>query len=180
MKKVFEKVSYMAVGSLLTLLGYHFGNMDNTTANAQVTIERYGAGAIEDVLLCRSLVIHGDDNTPRIRLGTDIYDCGEIEIFNEKGERRILLHISQDFRRDVDGGALELSGKGTGSVAAILSVNANGGYLGLHNKRIVHPVIEASVSTDGEGVILTKDRVGSQTGFVGSPRNHTTIEMFRK
>ena len=35
MKKVMEKVIFMAVGSLLTIIGYHFGTVDNNSANAQ-------------------------------------------------------------------------------------------------------------------------------------------------
>ena len=40
MKKVLTKIGYMAFGSLLTLIGYHFGNIDNNSANAQQALEK--------------------------------------------------------------------------------------------------------------------------------------------
>ncbi len=35
MKKFLTKIGYMAFGRLLTIIGYHFGNVDNNSVNAQ-------------------------------------------------------------------------------------------------------------------------------------------------
>lgn len=83
MKNILTKVGYTAFGCLLTLIDYHFGNIDNNRANAQGIVKE--KPEIVDEIRCRRLVIVGDDDTHPIILGTDDFDRGSIQIFNEKG-----------------------------------------------------------------------------------------------
>ena len=71
----------MAVGSLLTLIGYHFGNIDNNSADAQLVVKK--SAPIVDEIRCHKLVIVGDDETQHITLGTDFFNHGKIGIYNE-------------------------------------------------------------------------------------------------
>ena len=96
MKKILTKVGYMAFGSLLTLIGYHFGNIDNNSANAQLQFSGQEKEEIVDEIRCRSFVIVGDDDTPRIHLGTNDLDRGAIVVYNEDRANRIFLGIASD------------------------------------------------------------------------------------
>ena len=59
MKNILTKLSYMALGRLLTLIGYHFGNIENNTADAQGL-------DVQEKIFCRSLAIVDENNVPRI------------------------------------------------------------------------------------------------------------------
>ena len=80
MKNVLTKISYMAFGCLLTLIGYHFGNVDNNSVNAQQPSEKV-INNIVDKLRVRQLEVVGNDNTSRIILGTNL-DGTEIRFVN--------------------------------------------------------------------------------------------------
>ena len=163
MKNILTKLSYMAFGCLLTVIGYHFGNIDNNSVNAQEN------SPIIDEVRCRRLVIVGADNTPRITLGAGFLDRG-IQIYNEDGEIRINLEV--DWR---DRGNITVLGKESGGAAAALGVDDNGGHMVLWNKVIDKPVLQASITNKGEGSIFTRDKTGYQTGSVG-PRGTYIIQ----
>lgn len=166
MKKVLTKVGYMAFGSLLTLIGYHFGNIDNNTANAQRIFDS-GSGPVvrvpKDEIRCRRLVIVGADNTPRITLGLDSFDRGAIEIGDEHRNRRVYLNVATF--DGVEGGTIELSAKDSGSVSAILGTDLYGGYMTLYNRNpaSIRPVVHASITSNERGAIVLRDTIGQQT-----------------
>ena len=164
MKTVLTKVTYMAIGSLLTLIGYHFGNIDNNSADAQVIVGK-NASIVEE-LRCRSLVIVGDDDTPRIILGTSFSDRGEIQIYNEGGARRVYLAVVGGIN-NIDSGFLEIQAKESGSVSVALGVDSYGGYMALWNKVLDEPVIQASLTKKGHGSIVIRDIAGNQIGVMG-------------
>ena len=155
MKNILTKVSYMAFGCLLTIIGYHFGNIDNNSANAQEHTP------ILDEVRCRRLVIVGDDNTPRINLGTTFLDSGYIQIYNEDGTR-VFLGVDLN-----DSGIVTIQGKDSGGVAARLGVDQYGGYMALWNKVIDKAVLITAINDKGEGCVFTLDKGGYQTGTLG-------------
>lgn len=165
MKKILTKVSYMAFGSLLTLIGYHFGNIDNNSANAQETFRVGERGPITDEIRCRKLLIVGADGTPRVILKTDSTDHGRIQIYNENGARRIDLAVTADF----DSGTIRIAGKESGGEAVQLGVDNYGGYMALYNTVSDNSVLQTGVTGKGEGVVFTRDKVGNHTWWsVGS------------
>ena len=112
MKNVLTKVSYMAFGGLLTLIGYYFGSIDNNSADAQENTRRGVPVEIVNELWCRSLVVVGGvDDTPRIRLETDPDDRGFIEIYNEDAEPRMFLGVT------TDKGLIKMNGEVSGGTA---------------------------------------------------------------
>ncbi len=156
MKKNFTKLGYMAFGCVLTLIGYHFGNIDNNSVNAQEN------SPIVDEVRCRRLVIVGADNTPRITLGTDFLHRGYIQIYNEDGELRIDLDVDW-----YDRGIITVLGKESGGIAAQLGVDDNGGYMALWNKLINKAVLQAAVNHKGGAFLLTRDKAGYDTDTAG-------------
>ena len=171
MKKILTKVGYMAFGSLLTLIGYHFGNIDNNSANAQESIGEpvtivHPENKTFDEVRCRRLVIVGDDNTPRVTLWTDLSDSGKIEIYNENGARRIFLGVTDAGTLD-DSGTVEVSAKGAGSVSGVLGVDPNGGFIALYNKFIDYPVVNVAITKKGDGLVQTRDKDNHRTDSMG-------------
>ena len=172
MKNILTKVGYMAFGCLLTVIGYHFGNIDNNSADAQeiVVKEKH----IVDEIRCRKLVIVGDDDTPRIILRTDFLDRGEIRIYNEDGTNRIYLGVLSD-----DTGHLTILGKESGGIAAGLGVDGNGGFMALYNKVLDKPALRTGITDKGNGFILTRDKAGYQTDSEGVKGIDTIKELTR-
>lgn len=139
MKKILTKVGYMAFGCLLTVIGYHFGNIDNNSADAQL-VDREKAQIVDEIR-CRKLVIVGTDNTPRIILDTNFFNHGNIRIHNKDGTSRVYLGAE-----DGDRGVLEIYGKEAVGVAVALSVDDNGGYMALWNKVLDKPVLQTGIT----------------------------------
>ena len=80
MKKTFTKIGYMIIGSLLTIIGYHFGSIDNNGINAEEDTP------IVDEIQCRRLVVVGEDDTPRVVLSSGFFDgveAGNIDVIGE-------------------------------------------------------------------------------------------------
>ena len=154
--------------ALLTLIGYHFGNIDNNSADAQITI-RSPETEIVDEIRCRRLVIVGENDTPRITLGTNFLDRGKIEIFNEDGERRILFGV---IASDFDTGGLQIYGKESGGAAVMLGMDHNGGFMALFNKVLKKPVFQAGITNKGDGFAITFDKTGAHTDAIG-PKGNT-------
>lgn len=173
MKNILTKIGYMALGCLLTLIGYHFGNVDNNRANAQGIVKE--KPEIVDEIRCRRLVIVGDDDTHRIILSTDDLDRGSIQIFNEERARRIFLGIV----RNSDGGVLEVTGKEFGSLAGMLGADTNGGFMALFNKVSDNPVLDAAITSKGHGSIVVRDAVLEQIDVMGPSGTFTTKQKWR-
>ena len=173
MKNILTKIGYMALGCLLTLIGYHFGNVDNNRANAQGIVKE--KPEIVDEIRCRRLVIVGDDDTHRIILGTDDFDRGSIQIFNEEGARRVFLGTM----KGSDGGTLEVTGKELGDVAGVLGTDDYGGFMSLYNKVSNNPVLDAAITSKGHGSIVVRDAVLEQIDVMGPLGTFTTKQKWR-
>ena len=123
MKKFLTKVGYMAFGSLLTLIGYHFGDIDNNTVNAQQPSER--VANIVDKIRVRQIEIVGSDNNPRIYLGTDL-DKGQIKFVDNDDTPYISLKTTSQ------GGQINVNDN-AGKTKFELHVKDHGGNLRLFN-----------------------------------------------
>ena len=157
MKNILTKVNYMAFGCLLTLIGYHFGNVDNNSANAQENTP------IVDEVRCRRLVIVGADNTPRVSLGVDSFDRGMVEIGDEHRTRRVYLGV------DAISGKIHLNTMDSrnfpGSVSVMLGTDLYGGYMTLFNRNpaSLKPDVHASITSNERGAIVLRDTIGQVT-----------------
>lgn len=176
MKNIITKLSYMALGGLLTLIGYHFGNIENHTADAQVA-----ADEVKDVIRCRKLIIVGKKGggildigrKDRIVLETTDMDRGSISIYSDDGLfSRILLGVASDedtgflnmYRSDDNPGIQN-------NLGVQLGVGTDGGRMTLYNKERNKgrntAVFQAGVTTDGHGYAVTLDRDSQHTDALG-------------
>lgn len=166
MKNVLTKITYMVIGSILTLIGYHFGNIDNNTADAQKD------DPIVDEIQCRRFVIVGKDNTPRIILNTH-FDYGRIEIVNQEGAERLRLGT-----KNFDGfeaGYIDVLSEPELLVSSIGS-DAYGGFMIIYNRSgsTHRPVVHAASTERGHGIVVTADKDGQ----VGKAIGGTIGELF--
>ncbi|MDE0326518.1 MAG: hypothetical protein OXN27_21540 [Candidatus Poribacteria bacterium] len=162
MKNILTKMGYMAIGCLLTLIGYHFGNVESNNVNAQQSSE--STLDIVDKIRVRQLEIVDDEDTLRVKLDRD-----GIVVYNAMGITRAGIFVD-----DEDNGVVLALGPGSATgAAAALYVDENGGGISLWNKFIAEPVLEAVITDKGEGFILAKDKAGEDTEVLGSGGPHT-------
>ena len=138
MKNVFTKIGYIVIGSLLTLIGYHFGTVDNNTASAQKD------DAIVDEIQCRRLVVVGNDGTPRIDLGSRVFD-------------------------GVEAGYINIIGAGK-LPSATMGSDAYGGSIAIFNSDLNQEaaIVQIATTEKGHGIVATIDKDGQLDNFVTS------------
>ena len=124
MKNVSAKIAYMVIGSILTLIGYHFGNIENNTAEAQKE------DATVDEIRCRRFVLVDDDNVPRVVIETKPDGNGSIAIGNQNGMKRLLL--TAGVSDGMEAGSIEVYQEDEDIITTIGS-DANGGYMTIYN-----------------------------------------------
>ena len=183
MKNVLTKIGYMVIGSLLTILGYHFGSIDNNSVNAQETSQT--PVEIVDKLRVRQLEIVGNDNSPRIYMGTDLdraeikfvgdtdtsqislkatSDGGQIKLHNRSGKQKIHLGLSKDRGR-----ILILGEDGLSKVTldededgGVVQVNSHENNSGVGLRMTESGGLVAVVDSSGAAVLLhVTDGIGS-------------------
>ena len=114
MKNVLTKISYMAFGCLLTLIGYHFGNIDNNSVSAQQASEKFTDNIVGKIRV-RQLEIVGNDNKPQIILGTTL-DGAEIKFVGEDNTVPLRLKTTANERwiviKNPSGGGVVMDGQG--------------------------------------------------------------------
>lgn len=168
MKKVLTKVGYMAFGSLLTLIGYHFGNIDNNTVNAQQPSE--SSVNIVNRIRVRQIEIVGSDNNPRIYLGTDL-DKGQIKFVDDDDTPYISLKSTSQ------GGHINVNDN-SGKTKLKLYVEDQGGKLRLFNYR-ERSVILLTAKKEGGVVMTGSGQDGSeQAAILGVVNGNPFVQAF--
>ena len=172
MKNVSTKIAYMVIGSLLTLIGYNFGNIETNTATAQKD------DAIVDEIQCRRLVVVGDDDTSRVILGTSPDDAGRVLIGNEKSELCLLL--SAETSEGFNTGSIVVMTEGR-KVAGVITSDMYGGYMAVHTRNGLarKALVQMSTTEDGDGFLITRDKTEEMVKTIGGEKNKLSIESFR-
>ena len=157
MKKVLTKVGYMAFGSLLTLIGYHFGDIDNNSVNAQQPSER--VVNIVDKIRVRQLEIVGNDNSPRIYLGTDL-DKGQIKFVGDDDTPHISLRTTSQ------GGQINVHDS-SGKTKLDLRIKEGGpGTIDLFNRH-EKPVVTLDTTDEIAGITVRARQESKAYVFLG-------------
>ena len=169
MKNVSTKIAYMVIGSILTLIGYHFGNIENNTVDAQED------NPITEEIRSRRFVLVGqNDNIPRVVIETTRDGHGSIAIGNQNGMLRLRLKsLIQD--NGMETGEVTIYQE-EGELIALIGSDQNGGSMSIYNgdrvrdgviTNTLEPVVQIATTTKGHGFVLTKDVDELQTGTLG-------------
>lgn len=183
MKNLSTKIAYMVIGSILTIIGYHFGNIENNAADAQGTVAT--STEIINKIRVRQIEIVGNDNSPRIYMGTDLdrgqikfvgdsdtsqmslkaaSNGGQIKLHNRSGKQKILLGLSDDR------GRIMIVGEDGNNKVVLYEDNHGGGVMvgsseyGKSEARLTIEEFGPMVSADSEHGsvdIVTFDRLGA-------------------
>lgn len=159
MKKVMEKIIFMTVGSLLTIIGYHFGSFDNNSADAQLNVQPVLTDGEFDKIRCRNIEIVDADGNTRILLTTDLFGKGFISIPHEDGGSAVLLAVWDE------DGYVTVSRTGDKS-AATLHTTKYGGQMSIFSKTGGN-ILQIGTTENRAGYLRTVDKFGDQTGGLG-------------
>lgn len=169
MKKKLEKLMYMGLGALIAFGGYLFGTLHSDNVDAQLA----PADVEYNEIRCRNLKIVNADGKSSIEL-----EPGELRIVDENGQRRVsllfldgvgIVGLQGENRQTAISLISRSNGDGTvtvfkdGKPAVYLGTNNTGGIMKILNKS-EQAVVETAVANIGAGAIVTKDKLGYQTG----------------
>ena len=160
MKKVMEKVIFVTVGSLLTIIGYHFGSFDNNSADAQLNAQPVLTNGEFNKIRCRNLEIVDADGNTRILLAIDLFENGFISIPHEDGRSAVLLAVAGN-----EDGYITVSKAGDKS-AATLHTTDYGGQVSIFSKTGEN-VLQIGTTENRAGYLRTIDKFGDRTGHLG-------------
>ena len=175
MKNVSTKIAYMVIGSILTLIGYHFGNIENNTVDAQED------NPIAEEIRSRRFVLVGqNDNIPRVVIETTRDGHGSIAIGNQNGMLRLRLKsLIQD--NGMETGEITIYQE-EGELIALIGSDQNGGSMSIYNgdrvrdgviTNTLDPVVQIATTTKGHGFVMTRDVDELPTGTLGPIGSHT-------
>ena len=168
MKNVFTKITYMVIGSILTLIGYHFGSIENNTVDAQE--DNPIAGEIRSR---RFVLVGQNDNIPRVVIETTRNDHGSIAIGNQDGMLRLLLD-SSSMDNGMETGGIRIYQE-EGELIALIGSDQNGGSMSIYNgdrvrdgviTKTLEPVVQIATTSKGHGFVLTNDADEQKTGML--------------
>ncbi len=147
-----EKLKYMVLGSLLTLAGFMFGNMNRDT-EAQLGYEMIDELTVRRLIVVEGITIRSNSGQPRVMISSD-KKGGKVTVFGPGGIRgrgAASLSLTEN------GGRVSIFGIG-GKDAAMLAVTEKGATL---------TTAEVDISANEEGGRITVfDREGKpRVGF---------------
>ncbi len=144
-----EKLKYMFLGGLLTLVGFMFGNMNSETT-AQSGYETIDKLTVRELIVRKDITVMSDDMDPRVHISWN-RDGGRVVTYGPKGMGAASLLVAEGNGAVTTQGSKEKTG-------ATLMVNEGGGILSLFapdgKARIVLGISE------GDGVTYLVDKFG--------------------
>ena len=176
-----QKLAYMALGCLFTIIGYTIASLSGNPVDAQSQADKSEPTVIDDIV-CRKLRVVNDDGETVVAIsdssvfsgglivldhpaidrgGVWIYatsDGGIIEVHRASGEKAITMGIGN---KSKDGFIQIRTENQKGSIQ--LSAGEYGGSMAIFNKGGEN-VLDAGVGVKGGGIIQTYDKHGYRTG----------------
>lgn len=152
MKNVSTKIAYMVIGSLLTIIGYHFGNVDKNTVEAEQADLVPDTDAVKyfEKIVCKEFVIVNEDVKRVVNIAPDLDGAGSIITYDKDGKP--LAHIGSD---------------------------NNGGRLAIWHKGFVNnpiPIVRIGTTAEGDGFVITRDAHDRQTDVM--PETNKDLQYY--
>ena len=174
-----QKLAYMALGCLFTIIGYTLASLSGNPVNAQSQRDKSEPTIIDvDQVVCRELRVVNDDGKTAVYIGAissggfmtvdhansktvvnigTTSDGGFMAVQHASGENAIAMGIG-----DTEKGFVTVRAKDRkGSIQ--LQVGEYGGSMTIFNKGEQN-VLQAGVGNTGGGIIATRDKHGYKTG----------------
>lgn len=155
-----EKLKYMVLGSLLTLAGFMFGNMNSDT-EAQLGSETMDTLTVRELIVVEDIKITSNSGSPRVMISSD-RNGGKVTVFGPGGiggKGAASLSLTEN------GGRVSVFGIG-GEAAAMLAVTKKGGTL--TTKGVIGEAAGVGIGANEEGGTVTVfDREGKPRAAFG-------------
>lgn len=148
MLRLREKLKYMALGGLIVLAGFVFGNMNKDT-DAQSGAETIDELAVRNMTVLEGIRVINDDNVPQVVISWD-ENGGNVSAHSPKGQAA--LGVGEH------GGLIQV-GNAEGKIGAQVTMNENGGTVVVRS--ISGSGAAALAIYEGNGVVYTRDRLGN-------------------
>ena len=148
MLRLREKLKYMALGGLIVLAGFAFGNMSKDT-EAQSGAETINEMTVRNMIVLESIRVINDDNVPQVVISWDA-NGGNVSAHSPRGQA--VLGV------DEHGGLIQV-GNAEGKIGAQVTMNENGGSVVVRS--INGSGAAALAIYEGNGVVYTRDGLGN-------------------
>ena len=148
MLRLREKLKYMALGGLIVLTGFVFGNMNKDT-EAQSGSETINELTVRNMIVLEDIKVLNDGNMPQVVITWD-ENGGNVSAHSLRGQAA--LGVGED------GGLIQV-GNAEGKIGAQVTMNENGGIVVVRSTN--GPGGAALAIYENDGVVYTKDRLGN-------------------
>ena len=148
MLRLREKLKYMALGGLIVLTGFVFGNMNKDT-EAQSGSETINELTVRNMIVLEDIKVLNDGNMPQVVITWD-ENGGNVSAHSLRGQAA--LGVGED------GGLIQV-GNAEGKIGAQVTMNENGGIVVVRSTN--GPGGAALAIYEDDGVVYTKDRLGN-------------------
>ena len=147
MLRLREKLKYMALGGLIVLAGFVFGNMNKDT-EAQSGAETINELTVRNMIVLESIKVINDDSVPQVIIAWD-ENGGNVSAYSPRGQAA--LGVGEK------GGLIQI-GNAEGKIGAQVTMNENGGTVVVRS--INGPGAAALAIYEENGVVYTRDKLG--------------------
>ena len=148
MLRLREKLKYMALGGLIVLAGFVFGNMNKNT-QAQSGAESINELTVRNMIVLEDIKVINDGNVPQVVINWDD-NGGNVSAHSPRGQAA--LGVGEH------GGLIQV-GNAEGKIGAQVTMNENGGTVVVRS--ISGSGAAALAIYEGNGVVYTRDRLGN-------------------
>ena len=187
-----QKLAYMALGCLFTIIGYILASLSGNPVDAQGD---KSSPTVIDEIVCRSLRVVNADGKTIVSIDTDPYG-GYMDIRHASGEDAITMAIGRDkegfvqVRRKDQKGFIQLSTNEYGGVMSIFnkgdqnvlqaSVTENGGYMDIDHASGENAIKMGIEDTEKEGIVQVQRK--DQKGLIqlGADKYGGSMAIFNK
>ncbi len=118
-----EKIGYMFIGCLFTIVGYILASPGGMTTNAQDEKK-----ISVDQIVCKDLLVVGKQGKIGVSIGTHENGSGIIEVYNESRKTAAQIHV------DPEDGGLIMVYDNAGKASARIRASEDGGGIEVYNK----------------------------------------------
>ena len=150
-----QKLAYMALGCLFTIIGYILASLSGNPVDAQSQRDKSEPTVIDEIV-CRKLRVVNADGKIAVLISTDSNDGGLLLVKDKAGKGSTQLSVNEY-------GGIALVTNKNREVVAGLSANEYGGGFDIFNNG-KKDVLQAGVHAGGGGYITTRNKYGYNTG----------------
>ncbi len=168
-----QKLGYMAIGSLFTLVGYLLATLGAGGFNPQNATAQDNMKQVIDEIITRKLKVVNSEGKTIAILGEDESGNGTLVIFNKASGSR----VECEFDKNGDG-RMFITNKSDKVVAALGALDGNGG-LAISNK-VGKPVMSWNINKNGDGRLFIGNKSGKPVVGLSALDGHGTLLINNK